>query len=254
LKEQFRFGRPVEGRFMRRSKQKANQIMKKTRFNLLAAGLCAAGLFAGMLSVAQASVAFAPSGSSIVPGEPSGNDALFFTPNVNITVTALGYYDGVTYAHGVGLYEVTSVVGNPTDYSGTVSGVSGATTLTSITGNLLASSSINGSGGSLVNNFYYNPITPVTLVAGQLYAVDGYYAGPPDLGVYATGGVGADPSITFDYYLWDFAGSGPDLPLNTYSTPILGPNFQFVAVPEPTTISLIAIGLLGALTIRRRKV
>jgi hypothetical protein len=146
-------------------------------------------------------------------------------------------------------------VGNPLDYSGSVSGVPGATTLTSIAGNLLASASINSSGGSLVNDFYYNPIAPVTLLAGQLYAVDGYYAGGPDQGVYATGGVGAAPSITFNYYLWDYTATGPDLPLNTYSPPIYGPNFQFnvvTPVPEPTTMVAGAMLLLpfGASTLR----
>ena len=215
---------------------------------MMAAAL--AGTMCATTSVA--SIAFAPTGTVIVPGEPSGNDALFFTPNVNITVTDLGYYDGVTHSHAVGLYEVTSVVGNPLNYNGTVSGVLGSTTLTSVTGNLLASTIIAPNAGSLVNNFRYNAITPVTLVAGQLYAVDGYYSGPPDQGVYATGGTGADPSITFKYYLWDYAATGPDLPLNTYTPPILGPNFQFSAVPEPTTMIAGALLLLpfGASTLR----
>jgi len=223
--------------------------LRKIQLALLAASL--AGAMCATTSLA--SIAFNPDGGAvIVPGEPSGNDALFFTPNVNLTVTALGYYDGVSYSHAVGLYEVTSVVGNPTDYSGTVSGVSGATTLTSVTGSLLASANVAPNTGSLVNNFRYEAITPVTLVAGQLYAVDGYYAGPPDQGVYSTAGVGADPSITFNYYLWDYAASGPDLPLNTYSPPIIGPNFQFTAVPEPTTMIAGALLLLpfGASTLR----
>jgi hypothetical protein len=226
--------------------------MKKTGLNSLAARLCAAGMFVGLISVAQATTAFDPVGDVFVPNEPSGNDALFFTPTVNVSITALGYYDDVTYPHAVGLYEVTSVVGNPTDYSGSVSGVSGATTLTSVGGTELASTSIAPGVGTLDNGFRYNAITPITLLAGQLYAVDGYYAGGPDQGVYATGGPGADPSITFNYYLWDYAASGPDLPLNTYATPILGPNFQFSAVPEPTTMIAGAMLLLpfGASTLR----
>ena len=159
-------------------------------------------------SVHADTIAFTPSGQEIVPGEPSGNDALFFTPTVDITVTALGYYDGVTYPHGVGLYEVTSVVGNPTDYSGSVSGVSGATTLTSISGTQLAYTSIAPGVGSLVNGFRYNDIAPVTLLAGQLYAIDGYYGGTPDKGVYAYGGEGPNPLINYHYYLWDYAATG----------------------------------------------
>ena len=196
----------------------------------------------------QGAIAFNPVGSQIVPGEPSGNDALFFTPTADITVSALGYFNNptVSYPHTVGLYEVTSVVGNPTDYSGTVSGVSGSTTLTSISGNLLASSSVTGTGGSAAGDFYYNAIAPVTLKAGQLYAVDGYYAGAPDAGVYATGGVGANPLINYSYYLWDYASTGPELPLNTYAPAILGPNFEFSVAPEPGTYGVLAgVGLLA---------
>lgn len=179
-----------------------------------------------MCSVAQANIAFDPSGAVLVPGEPSGNDALFFTPNVNITVTELGYYDDVTYDHEVGLYTAS--------------------------GGLLASTTIIP-GETPVNGFAYNPIAPVTLLAGQTYAVDGYYAGPPDPGVYATGGVGADPLITYDYYLYDY-NPGFDLANVPYPTGIFGPNFQFSAtpVPEPTTMVAGAMLLLpfGMSTLR----
>jgi VPDSG-CTERM motif len=222
--------------------------MKKTLTLLVALAL----LGASALTASAGIIAFTPAGGAIVPGEPSGNDALFFTPKVNITVTALGYYDGVSYAHAVGLYEVTSVVGDPTNYSGTVSGVAGSTTLTSIAGSLLTSTSITGSGGSLVNNFYYNVITPVTLLAGQLYAVDGYYHGGPDQGVYATGGVGASPEIAYNYYLWDYAASGPDLPLNTYATAIFGPNFQYSVPDGGATLMLLGGALVGLGALRRK--
>ena len=41
---------------------------------------------------------------------------------------------------------------------------------------------------------------------------------------------------------------------NGYIGGTLEADYYYTAVPEPTTISLLATGLLGALTIRRRKV
>jgi hypothetical protein len=200
--------------------------MKKKMLLTAIAVLLVCGVW--VLPVSAGIIAFTPSGEAIVPGEPSGNDALFFTPNVNITVTALGYYDGVTYDHGVGLYDMTST-------------------------DLLAIATIDGTGGSLVNDFYYNAITPVTLLAGKLYAIDGYYAGPPDKGVYATGGVGASPEITYNYYMYDYAGSGPDIPNNSYPTGIFGPNFQYSVVPDGgTTLLLLSAAMIGLATLHRK--
>src|SRR5208283_540118 len=84
--------------------------MRRTRFKSLAAGLCAVGLFTGMLSVAQAdTIAFAPTGLSAISGEPVGNDGLFFTPSTTIWVTALGYvYPGSSVGNVVGLYDVST--------------------------------------------------------------------------------------------------------------------------------------------------
>jgi len=201
--------------------------MGKTHFNSLAAGLCAVGLSTGMLGVAQADIiAFTPLVLNSFGSEPTGNDGEFFTPTTTISVTALGYViPGSSAGNAVGLYDVS-------------------------TSTLLASATITSSS-TASGSFLYNPITPVSLTAGVEYAVVGFYmAGNGAIGYTADSGVGAAPDITFDGYEYD-NNSTLDLTTTSYTPPIFGPNFQYVvvSVPEPTTI-----GLLGALTIRRRKV
>ena len=185
-----------------------------------------------MLSVAQAdTIAFSPTDLSSISGEPAGNDGLFFTPTTTISVTALGYViPGSSVGNAVGLYDVS-------------------------TSTLLASATITSSS-TVSGSFLYEPITPVSLTAGVEYAVVGLYtAGNGALGYTADSGVGAAPDITFDGYKYD-GNSTLDLTTTSYTPSIFGPNFQYVvvSVPEPTRIGLVAIGLLGALTTRRRKV
>jgi hypothetical protein len=178
---------------------------------------------------AEAQSAFTPPVfTEITPSlEPTGNDGMFFTPTTAISVTALGYVSAVA-ANGnlVGLYDVS-------------------------TSDLLASTTVTAastpSGG-----FLYQAISPVLLTPGTEYAVVGLYtAGTGDLGYFAPNGVGADPAINFVGYSYDDNPS-LDLPASGYTPPIFGPNFQFAAVPEPSSGALIAAGL-AALGFFRRK-
>ena len=195
--------------------------VKEICFPSLAVGIYAAVLFTGMLSVVQAdTIAFSPTGLTIIPGEPTGNDGEFFTPLQPISVTALGYFDcGFSVSHDVGLYDVS-------------------------TSTPLASATITGSS-TLSSNFRYESITPVSLTAGDEYVVSGFYAPGPgnDTGYYATDAVGAAPDITFDGYAYDYNAS-LDIPTISYATPIFGPNFEYVPVPEPTTMTIIIAGAL----------
>jgi len=211
----------VEPEVVSREDQNRKINTKKTHFNSLAVGLCAVGLFTGMLCVAQAdTIAFTPTGLSSISGEPAGNDGLFFTPTTTISVTALGYVDpGSSAGNAVGLYDV-------------------------LTSTLLASATITSS--STASGFFlYEPITPVTLTAGDEYAVAGLFT--PDTGDigYLSGSAGAAPDIAFDGYEYD-NNSTLDLPTTSYSPPIFGPNFQYdvVPVPEPTTMTIIIAGAL----------
>jgi hypothetical protein len=197
----------------------------KMSLKLLAVGLCATGLFTGMAAQADI-VAFAPPALNFVPSEGLGNDGLFFTPTVDISVTSLGYVQpGTTVGNPVGLY----IVGSDT---------------------LLVSTLVNNSA-TLVNGFYYQSITPVTLTAGVEYAVVGNYSGAPAQGFTADSGVGAAAEINFIGYEYDSNGS-LDLPTIGWAPPIFGPNFEYTPVPEPTTIISGVLMLLpfGASTLR----
>jgi len=202
-------------------------MIRKKYSTLLAVGLCATGLSVCMLNVAQADTAgFSPSGYSLIPGEPTGNDGLFFTPTTAISITSLGYIDcGFSVNHEVGLYDVS-------------------------TSTLLASATITGSS-TFSSDFRYESIAPVLLTAGDEYAVSGFYQPGPgnDTGYDANSSVGANPDITYDGYQYDYNAS-LDLPTIGYEPPIFGPNFQFVPVPEPASVGCLLLGL-GVLVLTR---
>jgi hypothetical protein len=214
-------------------KQKEKR-MKKSSLTL-AAGLCAAGLSFWMGSVAQATVAFTPPVLNSFGSEPNGSDTEYFTPNVNISVTALGYAaPGGTAGNEVGIYLVSSDT-------------------------LLTSTTVNTGLG--VNGFNYASITPITLTAGTEYAVSGYFNDTTAVGYTADSGVGAAPEITFNGYGYDESAPGLVMGTTAYSgASIFGPNFQYdvvTPVPEPATILSGVLMLLpfGASTLRilRRK-
>jgi hypothetical protein len=181
-----------------------------------------------MLSVAQADIiAFAPIDLLPISGEPQGSDGLFFTPTINIYVTALGFVDpGSRAGNAVGLYDVP-------------------------TSTLLASAMVTSS--STASGFFlYAPISPVSLTAGHEYAVASFYTPGTGATGYTVGGsVGAAPGITFDGYKYDY-NSTFDLPTISYLPSIFGPNFQYAVapVPEPTTMTIIIAGALLLLPFR----
>jgi hypothetical protein len=198
--------------------------MKRFRFRFFATGLCAVAIFTGMLNVAQAAMAFTPTGLSVISNEGQGNDGLFFTPNVDITVTALGYIAPQTGGNQVGIFDVTA-------------------------NTLLASTTVMTSDPT-AGGFYWDSITPLVLTAGNQYAVVGLWLTPPP-GYEATTGVGAASEITFNGYKYNSL-TTLSLPTTGYAPPIFGPNFQFTPVPEPTTMVAGALLLLpfGASTLR----
>jgi hypothetical protein len=146
-----------------------------------------------------------------------------FTANANVTVTALGYYDnllaGFLTAHDVGIFS-----GN---------GGSGP-------GPLLASTTLaEGPSGTLgPDNFRYNPITPLNLVAGQQYTIAGLSPDALDAWVYGGPneytGFSVNPLITI----------GPNAALFNESASLTDPSMHFsdyqfyavnftAAVPDP---------------------
>jgi hypothetical protein len=206
----------VEPEVVSREDQKQEINTKKTR-NSLAVGLCAVGLFTGMLSVAQAdTIAFSPTLS--LNGAGVGNDGFFFTPTTAISVTELGYVDcGFSVGHDVGLYDVS-------------------------TSTLLASATITGSS-TLDSGFYYNLIAPVSLTAGNEYAVVGTQVEADHN--WTVDSLVVAPEITFDGYFYDH-NTTLDIPTIPYDTAYFGPNFQYAIVPapEPTTMTVMIAGAL----------
>ena len=186
-----------------------------------------------------ANIAIAFSGIPVTTNwDPSDvNLGLVFTPNANISVTALGvYFQGGDVpnngSESVGLY--TGDLNNPT-------------------ANLLASENFAlpsiGSAGYLFESLD----TPVSLTSGDVYTVVAYTNGNS----WAYGSTTTPSSITFSYDDYNYTnvlafpdngnGSGPAY---------YGPNFEFSAsaTPEPGFYGLLGLGLGGvAAAVRRRK-
>ena len=137
----------------------------------------------------------------------TGNDGFQFQPNVDILVTALGYYDrdqeGLALTHAVGIYDVSSQ-------------------------SLLATTTV-GPGSTLDGLFRYTAIDPLSLRQGRSYMVVGFHPGSltQDLAAANPAGVLAASDLTYQGYFLNF-----DAALSFPTTaggpsPFFGPNFKF---------------------------
>jgi len=179
-----------------------------------------------------------------------------FIVNNPITVTELGVYDymndGLIDSHQVALF--------------------------SSDGNVLSQITINaGTSGTLSNNFRFGSTNPVALEQGDIYYIGAYYPSSnssdwslSDPYAHAFESFNIASQITFEdrRYEVEWDGTG-DLPFPQllgdpgmdFGYGYFGPNFKFTAtpetgttiVPEPTTMLLFGLGLLGLARVSRRK-
>ncbi len=207
----------------------------------LAAAIVAAGLTVAVAGAATASTA-ALTGFSGGFDATSGSDQLygwFFNTSAGIDVDALGVGDADGHAlfvsHDVGIYDVSSQ-------------------------NLLVSTTVpSGSGGTLLNGFRYEDITPFHLAAGSYVIVMTMPQFNNDTQSILDTTVTTASPVSYVISAFD-TGSSLAFPGSSgiFEKGMFGPNFTFEggAVPEPSTWALMLIGFggLGAAMRSRRKV
>jgi hypothetical protein len=206
---------------------------------------------AAALVAASASVSHAgPAWEFTSAGESFNNNTwdfgAIFTVTSTVTVSGLGYYadpnNGQVASNPVNLYSCADAA-------------------CATTGSLLASAIVTNAF-PLQDHFRYVTIAPITLTPGA-YEVDGVSFG--DNYTWNDPGFSTDPSITYvaNSDVWQLDSSpdfmtagtnggdvtdgywGPDIFLGV-------PTFTG-AVPEPGTLSLLAVGFAGIGLVRRRK-
>jgi hypothetical protein len=182
-----------------------------------------------------------------------------FTPDQDIMATRLGVFDGgpgnvsdgFSTAIYVGIFEL-------------------------LTESLVATATMaSGASGTLADGFRYVAITPTLLTAGTTYviantspAIEPFTWAPPmdevpygltDFGVTATahamltlGAAGTARYLGGSSASLQFPGLtvGESVPADTRNL-MIGPNFEFHTVPEPSSVLLAAAGL-AALVLRKR--
>lgn len=166
-----------------------------------------------------------------------------FQPNRDILVTQLGMFDyngdGFVNTHSVGLWSelgalLTSVVLTPND------------------------------PGFLLDGFRYHDITPLRLESGTYFRIAADYASGPDEDKSDSDILPLDTHVFSTDITWlNSAGAGAStaglefpwgLGASTGNQPsaILGPNFLFEPVPEPSTWILLSFGLIGLAVFKKR--
>jgi hypothetical protein len=161
-------------------------------------------------------------------GYAIGTSGWSFEPLADISVTSLGCFDYI-----IGSQSPISVG------------------LWAPDGSLLASSVVTGSS-QLVNQTRYEPINPVLLSAGQTYEVGAYSSSGAIILASANpgdgGSVTTSSGIQFGGAVANFQGFGFPTPVeNGAGVAFLTANFQYVTVPEPSSIALLLLcgGLIG---------
>ena len=166
----------------------------------------------------------------------------FTVGNNAVLVTALGAYDG----SGSGLTVATPVAiwtGDGHADGGTDPQLTLATVPT-------------GTSATLVNGFRYITLgTPVTLLANQTYTIGAYYS-PSDTDKILNSGSTMTLNSDFTAVAAEYTGSNT---LGGISEPngatglgfYIGPNFEFLVLPEPSSLLLLAASGFGLILGRK---
>ncbi|PYK29980.1 MAG: hypothetical protein DME57_08420 [Verrucomicrobia bacterium] len=167
-------------------------------------------------------------------GATTGTFGWSFTLSSTISVTDLGYFDfggnGLNEAHDVGIWTST--------------------------GTLMVSATVPaGTAGTLVGDFRYVLVSPTLLAPGD-YVIGGFESGSSGDPVEVQASTITTASmITYDGSR-STAGAALTFPSGDASAngnSYFGPNFEFTAVPEPTTIGLLLFGGLGLCRFARKR-
>jgi hypothetical protein len=188
-----------------------------------------------------------PADAFVAPAGAEGSYGFAFTLNVAETIDALGVYDlgqdGLSGPASVGIWDAVS-------------------------GILLASTTVPvGTAGTLIDGFRYSAIGPLTLATGTdsgVYFVASYDPADP-ITAFTSNQIGGDPgSAVLDPNVqsvaqWYASGSNLTLPDQTTLAAggFLGANFTndpvaAAVLPEPASMTILAIGLAGLTTLRKR--
>jgi hypothetical protein len=204
--------------------------------------------FARLLSVGLLAVAFEASSRADVVFSFSGGTGqtgqnytygFQFTPVVEVEVDSLGFIDqgqdGLSAGHQVGIWTAG--------------------------GSLLASATVTTADSTLEGpvvegaQFRFTSIAPLVLYAGTTYVLGASIEGANDLWYAGGTNISNSPSLvtvssTGVYTLTNFA-----FPNQTIGNTYAAGNFTASAVPEPSSIAMIAVGMGGlALSLRRRRI